>query len=141
MINPEIENKVAIITGANAGIGASIARALASQGALVVIHYLNPENSEPKSDNAYSIEHSLEGEKAAIEVVSSINSSGGKAVSISGDLNDSGVITKLFDFAENEFGPVEILVNNAAHCELPDTIKNFTPKSIERHFRINTKAA
>lgn len=141
MINPEIENKVAIITGANAGIGASIARAFASQGVLVVIHYFDPKKSKSTSDNGYSLEHNLEGEKAAIEVGNSINNSGGKALCFPGDLNDLEVITRLFDFAEEEFGPVEILVNNAAHCELPDTIKKSTHGSIERHFKVNVEAA
>jgi len=69
------------------------------------------------------------------------NNSGGKALCFPGDLNDLEVITRLFDFAEEEFGPVEILVNNAAHCELPDTIKKSTHGSIERHFKVNVEAA
>lgn len=141
MINPELNNKVAIVTGGNAGIGASIAKALAEQGASVVIHYLDPDKSNFESDKDYSIEHNLEGEPLAREVVNSIRNSGGKAASISGDLNTPETITRLFDFAEKEFGSVEILVNNAAHCELPDTIKKTTGGSIERHFKVNVEAA
>lgn len=142
MINPELNNKVAIVTGGNAGIGASIAKALADQGVNVVVHYLEPDNSYSEwVKDSPSIEHHLEGELSATEVVKSIRNSGRKAVSISGDLKALETIGRLFDFAEKEFGPVEILVNNAAHCELPDTIKKSTRGSIERHFKINTEAA
>lgn len=141
MINPELKNKVAIVTGGNSGIGASISKALAEQRASVVIHYLNPDKSTFESDKDYSIEHNLDGEPLAKEVVNSIRNSGGEAASISGDLNSPETITRLFDFAEKEFGPVEILVNNAAHCELPDTIKKSTRGSIERHFKVNVEAA
>lgn len=141
MINPELKNKVAIVTGGNAGIGASIAKALADQGAKVVIHYLDPDKSNSESDKEYSIEHNLEGEESARDIVNSIQDSGGKAASISGDLNAMETISRLFDFAENEFGPVEILVNNAAHCEFPDTIKKTSKGSIERHFKVNVQAA
>lgn len=138
MIDPKITNKVALVTGANAGIGASIAQQLAAQGTKVIIHYLE-NTSFPTEESTF--EHTLKGKKAAQEVVKSIEDLPGEAAIIAGDLSKYETIEKIFSFAEQTFGPVEILVNNAAHCELPDTIKDLPEGSIERHFKVNTEAA
>lgn len=138
MIDPKISNNVALVTGANSGIGALIARQLAAQGAKVIIHYLEDTSF---SSEASSIEHTMEGKKAAEEVVKSIDDLSGEAAIFDGDLSEYETIDKIFNFAEQTFGPVEILVNNAAHCELPDTIKDLPEGSVERHFKVNTEAA
>lgn len=136
MIDPKINGKVALITGANSGIGASIAQKLAEQGVNVIIHYLQEANA-----NNSSVEHTAKGEKAARDVVQSIEKLNGEAAMIDGNLMDNQTINKVFNFAEEVFGPVEILVNNAAHCELPDTIYDLPEGSIQRHFKVNTEAA
>ena len=137
MIDPKLHGQVALITGANAGIGATIAKALAEQAVRVVIHYLgDPSEIE---DNV-TVEHTVEGEAAALEVVEDIRASGGDATSVSGDLSDVSVIPELFEHAEARFGPVTILVNNAAHCELPDTIFDTSAERLDRHFDVNTRA-
>src|SRR5690625_6621195 len=76
MIDPKISNKVAIVTGANSGIGASIARALASQGAKVIIHYLK-DISFPTEESSFV--HTSEGEKSAQKVAKSIADLPGEA--------------------------------------------------------------
>lgn len=139
MINIGIENKVAIVTGANSGIGAEIAKAIALQGAAVVIHYL--ENNNFQINNNTTFEHTNLGKKGAITVKNEIIAKGGKAEVFGGDLANNQTITDIFDFAENIFGTVSILINNAAHCELPDTLFHTSPQSIDRNFAVNTRAA
>lgn len=104
----DLSGHVALITGANHGIGAATARALAGCGASVLISYLrmsDPEDfPEPYRSNRA---------KDASEVLSSIRSFGGKAAEMEADLMNTSLVPKLFELAETEFGPVDILVNNA----------------------------
>jgi 3-oxoacyl-[acyl-carrier protein] reductase len=104
----DLSGHVALITGANHGIGAATARALAGCGASVLISYLrmsDPEDfPEPYRSNRA---------KGASEVLSSIRSFGGKAAEMEADLMNTSLVPKLFELAETEFGPVDILVNNA----------------------------
>jgi 3-oxoacyl-[acyl-carrier protein] reductase len=58
------------------------------------------------------------------------------------DLADPATIPGLFDLAEQKFGPVTVLVNNAAYCETPpDTIFGTSAESVDNHFAVNTRAA
>lgn len=104
----DLSGHVALITGANHGIGAATAIALAGCGASVLISYFrtsDPEDfPEPYRSNRA---------KDASEVLSVIHSIGGKAVAKEADLGDTSVVPELFDIAEAELGPVDILVNNA----------------------------
>ncbi len=104
----DLNGHVALITGANHGIGAATARALAGCGASVLASYLrmfDPEDfPEPYRSNRA---------KGAGDVLTAIRTRGGRAVSMEADLNDAGAPARLFDFAEAELGPVDILVNNA----------------------------
>ena len=104
----DLSGHVALITGANHGIGAATARALAGCGASVLISYLqisDPEDfPEPYRSNRA---------KDASEVISAIRSFGGKAADMEADLSDISSVPKLFAYAEDKFGPVDILVNNA----------------------------
>lgn len=91
----KLENKTALVTGASGGIGSAIAVVLASAGAKVYIHY--NKNSQK-----------------ANEIVSEIESNGGMAVAISGDITDlkarESIVSQIIDESEN----LHILVNNAA---------------------------
>jgi 3-oxoacyl-[acyl-carrier protein] reductase len=124
MIDPGISGKVALITGTNnpCGIGAGIAKALAAQGARVLLHYFRdqgsaetasvPEPTEPGADFFWA-QH----RKTPDDLARSIRESGGAAHVWEGDLAVEGTITAMFDEAERTLGPVDILVNNAAHWE------------------------
>jgi 3-oxoacyl-[acyl-carrier protein] reductase len=139
MVNPGLQDQVAVVTGGNTGIGRAISEALGSQGMRVVVHYLE---SVPKSscEPGYTPHFATAGREATDAVVEQIRRSGSEACAVSGDLADPGTIARIFDYAQSSFGSVSVLVNNAAHCELPDTILSTSLSSIDRHFRINTAA-
>jgi 3-oxoacyl-[acyl-carrier protein] reductase len=104
----DLKGHVALITGANHGIGAATARALAGCGASVLVSYLrtrDPEDfPEPYRSNRA---------KGVDDVIAAIRTRGARAVAMEADLKDPGVPARLFDFAEAELGPVDILINNA----------------------------
>jgi 3-oxoacyl-[acyl-carrier protein] reductase len=104
----DLNGHVALITGANHGIGAATARALAGCGAAVLLSYLrtaDPEDfPEPYRSNRA---------KGPDDVLAAIRARGGRAVALEADLSDDASPGRLFDFAEAELGPVDILVNNA----------------------------
>ena len=104
----DLHGHVALVTGANHGIGAATAIALTGCGASVLISYLRTEDPqdypEPyRTNRARDASHALE----------AIQNLGGRATSMEADLREPGIAPKLFDFAEAELGPVDILVNNA----------------------------
>lgn len=136
MLDTDLKGKIALVTGANGGIGAAIAHALAAQGAAVAVHYLDVESSQGSA-----FEHSVPGQAGAREVVRAIEGLGGEARHFPGDLVLYETPRKLFDEIEATLGPIDILVNNAAHCEIPDSTFELDASSIDRHFSVNTRAA
>src|SRR6202161_201889 len=101
---------VAIVTGANHGIGAATARALARQGCAVLCFYIRViDPHEPGFPQAYRDNR----KSTAGSVLGSIISAGGKAIAMDADLSDPATPAMLFDLAEQQLGPVDILVNNA----------------------------
>jgi 3-oxoacyl-[acyl-carrier protein] reductase len=100
----------ALVTGANHGIGAAVAAALADAGHPVLVAYLAIEDEpDPGIPDAYRRARVRD----ATEVVERIRAAGGTAVAVSADLSDAATPAALFDRAEAELGPVRILVNNA----------------------------
>ena len=116
MIDPGLQGKVAIVTGANnrQGIGAASAGALAAQGCSVLLTYLRlPESATLGTTDAYRANRM----QSADEVLAAIRAAGGRAEAWECDLADPATIPALFDQTERRLGPAEILVNNAAHWE------------------------
>jgi 3-oxoacyl-[acyl-carrier protein] reductase len=105
----------------------------------VVVHFLEAPPTD-SADEGYRILHVIKGRAAADELVHHIREQGGRAMAIAGDLSDPATIPALFDRAEEAYGRVDVLVNNAAHCEDPDTIFTTSAGSIDRTFGVNTRA-
>jgi 3-oxoacyl-[acyl-carrier protein] reductase len=88
------DQKVALVTGASGTIGAAIAQSLGSAGFRVAVHYRH-------------------GKESADEVVERIVAAGGEALAVEGDLSRQESVAPMFDRIEQQFGPVDYLINNA----------------------------
>ncbi|WP_035611637.1 glucose 1-dehydrogenase [Haloferula sp. BvORR071] len=99
MSTQKLAGKVAVVTGASKGIGASIAKHLAAEGAAVVVNYSSSKAGADK-------------------VVAEITGSGGKAVAVQADLSKPEEVTKLFTETKKAYGKVDVLVNNAGIYEM-----------------------
>jgi len=101
MIDPDLEGKTALVTGSANGIGRELLLAMARRGASVAVHY---RSSDEKADEVA---------ERAREVSTSANTDGDAAVTVvQGDVTDPDDVGELFDAAEADLGPIDILVNN-----------------------------
>jgi 3-oxoacyl-[acyl-carrier protein] reductase len=115
----------AIVTGANHGIGAAAAVALARHGSGVLCTFLRAEGpADPGTRQAYRDYRARNAEP----VIAQIRADGGHALAVEADLSDPASPALLFDTAEEQLGPVDILVNNASGW-LADT---FAPTGTDR---------
>src|SRR5205814_2775559 len=116
-MSKKLVGKVAVVSGASKGIGASIARALAEEGASVVVNY-----SSSKQD--------------AERVVAEITARGGKAIFVQADVSKPAHIERLFSEARRSFGRLDILVNNAGMYEF-SPLEGVTEEHFHKHFNVN----
>jgi 3-oxoacyl-[acyl-carrier protein] reductase len=120
--------RTAIVTGANHGIGAATAVALARQGCSVLCTYLRIQDEfDPGAPQAYRDQRA----GSADAVIARIEAAGGRAVAIEADLSDPATPAALFYAAQERLGPVDVLINNATGW-LADT---FRPAGTDRHGR------
>ncbi|MCE9603826.1 MAG: glucose 1-dehydrogenase [Planctomycetia bacterium] len=113
----QLQNKVAVVTGASKGIGAAIAKKLAAAGASVVVNYAS---SKAGGD----------------AVVAEIVKAGGKAVAVQGDVSKQADIDRLFAETKKAYGKLDILVNNAGIFEfLP--LGAITEEHFHKQFNLN----
>ncbi|MFF5991543.1 SDR family NAD(P)-dependent oxidoreductase [Prauserella flavalba] len=129
MIDTGLSQKVVLVTGGSGGIGEAISRAFAAQGARVAVHHHPGEDEARWTHVTPPVEaaHRLAGELDG-------------AVAVAADLAEPDAATRLIDDVEARLGPVDVLVNNAAHCESPDTVDALTAGGLERHYRVNAIA-
>jgi NAD(P)-dependent dehydrogenase (short-subunit alcohol dehydrogenase family) len=119
---PDLKGKVALVTGASSGIGAATARVLAAQGARVAIGF-------------------HQNKKGAIEVLESINSAGGTAVAAVGDFRKTSEIRAVIDQVVREFGPIDILINNAGSLMKRMPLRDLTEEFWDDVMALNLKSA
>lgn len=113
----KLKNKVAVITGAAKGIGASIAKHFTAEGAKVIVNYVSSK-------------------EAADSVVKEITDNGGIAISIQADVSKEADVKRLFEETKKAFGTLDILVNNAVFQQfLP--IEQASPEAFHQHFNVN----
>ncbi len=114
----KLEGKVALITGADSGIGRAVAIAFAKEGADVAIAYLN------EHDDAKETKQLVEAQNR-------------RAVAIAGDIGDESYCQHLVQQTVEEFGKLDILVNNAAEQHPQESIEDISAEQLERTFRTN----
>lgn len=119
MTTQHAENKVALVTGASRGIGAAIAERLAAEGFTVLVNYSR-------------------GAAEAEALVQKIQRAGGNAMSAQADVSDAAAVRKMFDSAEQAFGGIDVLVNNAGIMTL-SAMAEFDDADFDRLVDINLK--
>ena len=113
----KLKNKVAVVTGASKGIGASIAKALAAEGAAVVVNYASSK-------------------EGADRVVAEIAAKGGKAIAVQGDVAKAADVQRIFAETKKQFGKLDVLVNNAGVYEFAP-LSEVTEEKFHRLFNTN----
>jgi 3-oxoacyl-[acyl-carrier protein] reductase len=109
--------RTAIVTGASKGLGAGIAEALAETGAAVVVNYRGDA-------------------QGAERVVADITAKGGRAIAVQADVADRDDVHRLFDRAREAYGPVDVLVNNAAIATFAP-LSSITESEFQRQMTTN----
>ena len=113
----KLKNKVAVVTGASKGIGASIAQHFAKEGAKIVVNYATSKEGADK-------------------VVKAITDNGGVAIAVQADVSKEADVIRLFEETKKAFGALDILVNNAVFQQfLP--LEQASAAAFHQHFNVN----
>jgi len=118
-----LNGRVALITGADSGIGKAVAIAMAREGADVVISYLGGVEDADAADTARWV-----------------TDAGRRALTVDGDIRSPDTCTALVEHAASELGHLDILVNNAAWQDSGDRIEDVTAEEWRRIFATNIEA-
>jgi 3-oxoacyl-[acyl-carrier protein] reductase len=113
----KLMNKIALVTGASKGIGVSIAKHLAAEGATVIVNYSSSK-------------------EAAEKTVAEIKAAGGKAEAIQGDFSKDADIVRVFGTIHDKHGKLDILVNNAGLYRF-GPVESVTEEEFHRQFNLN----
>lgn len=113
----KLTNQVAVVTGASKGIGAAIGKALAAEGASVVVNYSSSKDGAEK-------------------VAKEITAKGGKAIAVQGDVSKEADIKRLFAETKKAYGKLDILVNNAGVYQFA-ALGDTTGEMFHRMFDLN----
>lgn len=113
----KLDGKIAVVTGASKGIGAGIAKALAAQGAIVIINYAS---SKPDAD----------------AVVALITAQGGSALAVHADMSQAADVVRLFETVREKYGALDVLVNNAGVAVF-QMIDDLTEEAFHKQFNLN----
>lgn len=116
-MSQKLVGKVAVVTGASKGIGASIAKHLAAEGAAVVVNYASSK-------------------EGADRVVAEIVGKGGRAVAVKADVSNPADIKRLFDETQKNFDRLDVLVNNAGIYDFAP-LEAVTPEHFHKQFNLN----
>ena len=117
-----LEGKATIITGGDSGIGRAVALAFAREGADVLISYLEEEEPDAR------------------ETAQVVEEAGKKAVKVPGDVAEEARCQRIVERAVEEFGKIDVLVNNAAHQMTVDGIADISSELLDRTFKTNIYA-
>jgi 3-oxoacyl-[acyl-carrier protein] reductase len=112
-----LTGKVAVVTGASKGIGAAIAKALAAEGASVVVNYASSK-------------------AGADTVVAAITGANGKAIAVGGDVSKAADAKGIIDAAIETYGRLDILVNNSGVYAF-SALDDITEEHFHTHFNVN----
>ncbi len=118
---PNLNDRVALVTGGSRGIGRAISIALASAGASVAVNYRQRENE-------------------AAGVVAEIERAGGRAIVVRADVSVGDDVKAMFREVENHLGLIDVLVNNAGTGTIVD-IDDLTEAEFDRTLAVNLKSA
>jgi 3-oxoacyl-[acyl-carrier protein] reductase len=113
----KLKGKVAVVTGASKGIGAAIAKALAAEGASVVVNYASSK-------------------AGADAVVAEISKAGGTAIAVGGDVSKAADAQSIVDAAVKQFGRLDVLVNNSGVYEFAP-VEAITEEHFNKQFNVN----